>query len=383
MPAEVRRYQGEAFSRECGQRLMQQLIEDLGGLPDALVTTSYVLLQGVFDTLQARPADSRQLQLGTFGDNQLLDFLPLPVNAMAQQHGLIAATALELALAAIEENATNPACMPLAAPSSNASQRPENAPDRHPHSLGLPRLRRRPLAPAGQRGGTRGGTDGGAGVYQANFQRVWDLACANERLFAALGLHPVYLDEHRPEHLTQLRQWLERLRGDPRLCAVGEFGLDYYLEDLDKTRQQGLFEAQLQMACDFDLPALLHVRRSHAQVIATLKRYKPVRAGVIHAFAGSYEEAREYIKLGFRLGLGGAGTWPQALRLRKTLARLPLESVVLETDAPDMAPVMHPGMRNSPEHLPDIAGALAQVMGLDVEELAQASSRNACELFGW
>jgi TatD DNase family protein len=71
-------------------------------------------------------------------------------------------------------------------------------------------------------------------VYQANFQRVWDLACADERLFAALGLHPVYLDQHRPEHLVQLREWLERLRGDPRLCAVGEFGLDYYLETWTK-----------------------------------------------------------------------------------------------------------------------------------------------------
>lgn len=182
---------------------------------------------------------------------------------------------------------------------------------------------------------------------------------------------------------AQLRAWLERLRGDPRLCAVGEFGLDYYLPELDKERQQALFEAQLQLACDFDLPALLHVRRSHAQVIATLKRYKPARAGIIHAFAGSYEEAREYIKLGFRLGLGGAATWPQALRLRKTLPRLPLESVVLETDAPDMAPVMFPGERNSPEHLPEIAHALAEVMGIDAERLAQISSRNACELFGW
>ncbi|WP_433885315.1 catabolite repressor/activator [Pseudomonas vranovensis] len=104
----VSRLQGEAFSRECGQRLMNQLLEDLGRLPDALVTTSYVLLQGVFDVLQARPADSRSLQLGTFGDNQLLDFLPLPVNAMAQQHGLIAETALELALAAVEQKQYEP-----------------------------------------------------------------------------------------------------------------------------------------------------------------------------------------------------------------------------------------------------------------------------------
>ena len=221
------------------------------------------------------------------------------------------------------------------------------------------------------------------GVYQANFQRVWDLACSDARIHAALGLHPIYLEQHRPEHLVHLREWLERLRGDPRLCAVGEFGLDYYVETLNKQRQQVLFETQLQMACDFELPALLHVRRSHAQVIATLKRYKPARAGIIHAFAGSYEEAREYIKLGFRLGLGGAGTWPQALRLRKTLPRLPLESIVLETDSPDMAPVMFAGERNSPEHLPEIAQALAEVIGIEVELLAEATSKNACELFGW
>lgn len=221
------------------------------------------------------------------------------------------------------------------------------------------------------------------GVHQANFQRVWDLACSDSRLAAALGLHPVYLEEHQPSHIEQLRAWLERLRGDGRLCAVGEFGLDYYLPELDKVRQQRLFEAQLQMACDFQLPALLHVRRSHAQVIAALKRYRPMRAGIIHAFAGSYEEAREYIKLGFRLGLGGAATWPQAVRLRRTVTRLPLDSVVLETDAPDMAPVMHPGVRNSPEHLPDIAHSLAESMGVPVEQLAEASTRNACELFGW
>lgn len=221
------------------------------------------------------------------------------------------------------------------------------------------------------------------GVYQANFQRVWDLACTEGGVYAALGLHPVNLDQHRPEHLQQLREWLTRLQGDPRLCAVGEFGLDYYLEGLDKQRQQALFEAQLQLACDFALPALLHVRRSHAQVIATLKRYKPARGGVIHAFAGSYEEAREYIKLGFCLGLGGAATWPQALRLRKTVARLPLDSIVLETDSPDMAPAMFAGQRNSPEHLPEIAQALAELIGIAPEALAEASSRNACELFGW
>ncbi len=221
------------------------------------------------------------------------------------------------------------------------------------------------------------------GVHQDNWQRVWDLVCGDPRLHAAFGLHPVYLEQHLPEHLGHLRDWLEQLHGHAQLCAVGEFGLDYYLPELDKARQQALFEAQLQLAVDFDLPALLHVRRSHAQVIATLKRYKLKRAGIIHAFAGSYEEAREYIKLGFKLGLGGAATWPQALRLRKVLPRLPLESLVLETDAPDMAPAMFAGQRNSPEHLPEIATALAEVIGVNAQTLAEVTRRNACELFGW
>ena len=221
------------------------------------------------------------------------------------------------------------------------------------------------------------------GVYQDNWQRVWELVKSDPQLYAAFGLHPVYLEQHRPEHLLALGDWLSRLRGDRQLCAVGEFGLDYYVAELDRERQQALFEAQLQLAVDFDLPALLHVRRSHADVIARLKRFKLARGGIVHAFAGSYEEAREYRRLGFRLGLGGAATWPQALRLRKVLPRLGLESVVLETDSPDMAPAMYAGVRNSPVHLPQIAVALAEVMGVAPQVLAEASTRNACELFGW
>ncbi|OOV98162.1 TatD family hydrolase [Pseudomonas sp. MF4836] len=221
------------------------------------------------------------------------------------------------------------------------------------------------------------------GVYQDNWQRIWDLVQGDRELYAAFGLHPVYLDQHQPADLTQLGDWLARLAGHRQVCAVGEIGLDYFLEHLDRPRQQQLFEAQLQLAADFQLPALLHVRRSHAAVIATLKRFKLKRAGIIHAFAGSREEAREYIKLGFKLGLGGAATWPQALRMHKVLADLPLEALVLETDSPDMAPAMYPGQRNSPQHLPAICAALAQIMGLSAEQLAAASTANACELFNW
>ncbi|MBC3345522.1 TatD family hydrolase [Pseudomonas sp. SWRI196] len=221
------------------------------------------------------------------------------------------------------------------------------------------------------------------GVYRDNWQRVWDLAQGDPDLYAALGLHPVYLDQHRPDDLGQLRQWLIRLAGHRQLCAVGEIGLDYYIETLDRERQQALFEAQLHLAAEFELPALIHVRRSHAAVIATLKRMGPKRGGIIHAFAGSFEEAREYIKLGFKLGLGGAATWPQALRMHRVLAKLPLDTVVLETDSPDMAPAMFPGQRNSPAHLPAICEALAGIMSVSPEQLAEASTANARELFNW
>jgi TatD DNase family protein len=221
------------------------------------------------------------------------------------------------------------------------------------------------------------------GVYQRNLQRVWDLALSEPQVYAALGLHPIYLDEHRPEHLQELRDRLAALAGHPKLCAVGEIGLDYYVESLDREQQQKIFDSQLQMAADFNLPALLHVRRSHADTIATLKRFKLRRSGIVHAFAGSREEAKEYIKLGFKLGLGGAATWPQALRMHRVIAELPLDSVVLETDSPDMAPAMFAGIRNSPEHLPDICTALAELMSIPAERLAEASTASAYEVFGW
>lgn len=221
------------------------------------------------------------------------------------------------------------------------------------------------------------------GVYQGNWQRVWDLVQSDPDLHGAFGLHPVFLDDHRPEDLKELGDWLTRLSGHRQVCAVGEIGLDYFIETLDRERQQVLFEAQLGLAKDFNLPALIHVRRSHAAVIATLKRFKLQRAGIIHAFAGSKEEAREYIKLGFKLGLGGAATWPQALRMHRVLAELPLDSVVLETDSPDMAPAMFAGQRNSPAHLPAICDALAGIMAVSPEQLAVASTINACEVFDW
>lgn len=221
------------------------------------------------------------------------------------------------------------------------------------------------------------------GVSADNWSRVWQLACTEPSVHAALGLHPIFLSAHRPEHVDSLRDWLVRLRDADKLCAIGEIGLDYYIPEADRPAQQALLEAQLRLAADFELPVLLHVRRAHAAMIATLKRHRLSRAGIVHAFSGSGEEAREYIRLGYRLGLGGAGTWPQAHRMHRVLRDLPLESVVLETDAPDIAPASHPGERNSPEFLPDICRRLAEIRGIPAETLAEISYRNSCAVFGW
>ena len=221
------------------------------------------------------------------------------------------------------------------------------------------------------------------GVTRSNWQAVWRLCQQHTNLYAAFGLHPMFMAEHAAEHVAALQQCLAERLGDARCCAVGEFGLDHWDKGADRAAQQQLFEAQLQLAVEYQLPSLLHVRKAHADVIATLKRYRPARGGIIHAFSGSPEEAREYHKLGFKLGLGGAATWPQATRLRQTIAQLPGEQLVLETDSPDMAPAFHAHQRNSPALLPQIAAQLAALRGESVAQFSARCWQNSCELFQW
>ncbi|MEH6564065.1 MAG: TatD family hydrolase [Halopseudomonas sp.] len=221
------------------------------------------------------------------------------------------------------------------------------------------------------------------GVTADNWTKAWQLSQQQPALYAAFGLHPMFGEQHRTEHLQQLRQRLQDCQGSEKLCAVGEFGLDFYIEGADREAQQALFEQQLALAADFALPPLLHVRRAHAQCIATLKRFKLKRGGVIHAFTGSREEAEEYIRLGFRLGFGGAATWPQAKRLHRTVADLPANSMVLETDSPDMQPSFARGERNSPQNIPQIARCLAELRNEPVERFAEQCWHNSCELFDW
>jgi TatD DNase family protein len=213
-------------------------------------------------------------------------------------------------------------------------------------------------------------------VSRDNFAAVAATCARYPGCLPAWGLHPMLLDVHRPEHLADLRAQVELQRP----VAIGEIGLDLFV-DLDYAIQEYFLVEQLKIARDCDLPVLLHCRRANDPLLKHLRKIR-VRGGIAHAFNGSPQQADEFIKLGFKLGFGGAFTWPRANNLRRLAAELPLAAIVLETDSPDIPPAWIGRGRNAPGELPRIAQVLAELRGLDVGAVAQATTRNARELFG-
>lgn len=195
-------------------------------------------------------------------------------------------------------------------------------------------------------------------------------------LHPAYGLHPMYLERHREEHLSQLGEWLER----ERPVAVGECGLDYFVEGLEPAAQQRYFDAQLALARDFDLPVIVHARRAVDAVIASIRRGGGLR-GVVHSFSGSPEQARQLWNLGFLIGLGGPVTYERAQRLRGLVTAMPLDYLLLETDAPDQPDAAIRGQRNEPARVSVICRTIAQLRGESEEAIAIATRENATRLF--
>lgn len=224
-------------------------------------------------------------------------------------------------------------------------------------------------------------------VELANLQAVRDLAHRHGDSYA-LGIHPLFTPVAGDEDLPALARALEQYQDDPRLVAVGEIGLDLFVPHLDRGRQQHFYRAQLQLARRFDLPVILHVRRSADQLLKALREL-PVRGGIAHAFNGSLQQAQAFIDLGFKLGFGGAVTFDRALQLRRLATELPLDALVVETDAPDIPPhwlyvtateraAGRPPARNTPAQLPRIGAVVAQLRGISSTELAHATRANAC-----
>ncbi len=215
------------------------------------------------------------------------------------------------------------------------------------------------------------------GVYRAGWDRILALASTEQDLYPAIGLHPMYLRCHGRDDLDLLRS--HALAG--KLVAIGEIGLDYFVKDVCRSAQQELFEQQLALAAEACLPVLLHVRKAHDQVQATLRRHRFGCGGIVHAFSGSLQQAEHYLKLGFAISVCGTITYDRAMRIRRVASELPLESLVLETDAPDIPPASHNGERNSPEYLPEILVSLADLRGETAAHVAAQTSTNARRLF--
>jgi TatD DNase family protein len=225
-------------------------------------------------------------------------------------------------------------------------------------------------------------------VRAADFERVQALATAHGDAYA-LGIHPLFTPHATEQDLQALEQALSQAQGDPHLVAVGEIGLDGFVPGLDMARQQHFYRAQLALAQRHGLPVLLHVRRSADALLSGLRQC-PVVGGLAHAFNGSRQQADQFTAMGFKLGFGGALTFERALQLRRLASDMPLNALVLETDAPDIPPrwlyrtqaeraqgaVMG---RNEPAELVRIAQCLADVRGMPVADLALATTANALQ----
>jgi len=205
----------------------------------------------------------------------------------------------------------------------------------------------------------------------------------------AYGLHPMFMDEYKPQHLDDLKHWIE----NEKPIAIAEIGLDYFIDeanakDSKKVRQSqlDLFIAQLELANEFNLPVIIHARKSLDIVLKYLRQFQNITGkltGSIHSFSGSEQQAKQLIDLGFYLGFGGPVTYSRATKLRKLVTTLPLESLLLETDSPDQPDALHFKQRNEPAYLINVAQVVAELRVISVEEVAKVTTQNAQTLFGF
>ncbi|WP_237068287.1 TatD family hydrolase [Microbulbifer guangxiensis] len=217
------------------------------------------------------------------------------------------------------------------------------------------------------------------GVSIEQWDNLFQLIHGQEGWYGAAGLHPWWIRDLDVADDELQRQLLGQANREG-CVAIGECGLDKAI-DVPLERQEAVFRLQLAVACELDLPVIVHVHRYHAEALRLIKELRPPRGGVIHAFSGSEEIAREYWQLGFLLGIGGTITYERAAKTRRTVAAVPVECLLLESDAPDMPLSGRQGQRNSPELLPDIAAALAELRSTTIEDVARQTRENTERLF--
>ena len=220
------------------------------------------------------------------------------------------------------------------------------------------------------------------GTCNENSQKCIDQAARYGGMYAAVGIHPsdcrFYTDVER--ELAILEQTLEN-REAKKIVALGEIGLDYHYENTDKAKQAAFFEAQLEMAERLDLPVIIHDREAHGDCMDVIRRHRGVR-GVFHSFSGSAEMAKELVRLGWYISFSGVVTFKNAAKVKEAAAAVPLDRLMIETDCPYLAPHPHRGEINHSGLICLTCEALAQIHGMEIDEMADITYRNACNFFG-
>lgn len=218
-------------------------------------------------------------------------------------------------------------------------------------------------------------------IKSASFGQVAALAHTCNNCSYALGIHPIYVADSSENDLEILDKALEKGMADPRLVAMGEIGLDFYIPELARSplreKQEHFLEAQLKMARKYELPVLLHTRRSVDTVLKHLRKQK-IHLGIAHAFSGSFQQTEAFIDLGFKISFCGTVTYERAHQLRKLAVELPIDTMVIETDSPDLPPAWKNRKENSPLELPRIGELIAGLRNISPDELAIRTSHNAC-----
>ena len=221
------------------------------------------------------------------------------------------------------------------------------------------------------------GTIVNVGAAWAALPITLELAEKYPFIYAALGLHPNDVEDLDEEKMEQLKQMCQQ----DRVVAVGEIGLDYYWDNVPCDVQKKWFIRQLDLAQELDLPVIIHSRDAAEDTLNIMKRYEGKLRGVIHCFSYSKEMAREYVKMGFYIGIGGVVTFKNGKKIKAVVSEIPLDRILLETDCPYLAPEPYRGKRNSSLYLPEIAQTIADIKGITYEEVVDKTRENAKTLF--
>lgn len=207
-------------------------------------------------------------------------------------------------------------------------------------------------------------------------ERAVALAQAHDFVYAAVGWHPEEADSWTDSSLAHIRA----LAAQPKVCAIGEIGLDYYWDASTKAKQEQMFRAQLELALELDLPVIVHDREAHGDSLRIVCDYPQLR-GVFHCYSGSVEMARELLRRGWYLGFDGPITYKNAVKALDVIAACPVERILLETDSPYLAPVPNRGKRNDSRNLPFIAARVAEIKGMTTDQVAEVTLQNGKQLF--